>query len=386
MQVRTEKSWKWTGNSSPASVPGLAGPSVSSPPASAEEGFRYRTYKWILGGLALLLAAAVLLSACVGAMQISYADLVQIIGHELGLAAPSPALQKGPVLLIIRLPRIVLGVLVGASLGISGAALQGLFRNPLAEPGLIGISSGAALFATAMIVLEGSFLKGFRELTGYYGLMLAAFGGACLCAWLVYRLAVSQGRALVAMLLLSGIAINALSGSFTGIFTYLSTNEQLRSITFWMLGSLGGASWEMVIALLPFTLVPLVAIPMLGKSLNAFTLGEQQAYHLGVNTGRVKKMVLVLATMSVGASVAVSGVIGFVGLVIPHILRMCFGADHRLVLPGSALLGGIVLVLSDLVSRTVVAPAELPIGILTAIIGCPVFIYIIMREGKKNYL
>lgn len=350
----------------------------------------YRTathkYRWVLAGLVLLLLLTVVLSACIGAMKISYADFMQITGYHLGLAEASPSLQKGPVLMVIRLPRIVLGVLVGASLGISGAALQGLFRNPLAEPGLIGISSGAALFATAVIVLEGSILNGFRELFGYYGLMLAAFAGACICALLVYRLAVSQGRAVVAMLLLAGIAINALSGSFTGMFTYLSTNEQLRSITFWMLGSLGGGSWETVTALLPFTLAPLVLLPFMAKSLNAFSLGEQQAFHLGVRTGNVKKGVLILATMAVGASVAVSGVIGFVGLVIPHILRMCFGADHRLILPGSALFGAAILVLSDLVSRTIVAPAELPIGILTAVIGCPVFIYIIFRERKKNYL
>lgn len=340
----------------------------------------------ILGGLALLLLAAAVLSACTGAMEISYAELLQIIGYKLGITAPSPALEKGPVLLIIRLPRILLGILAGASLGISGAALQGLFRNPLAEPGLIGISSGAALFATAVIVLEGRLLSGFRELTGYYGLMLAAFAGACLCALLVYRMAVSGGRAIVPILLLAGIAINALSGSFTGLLTYLSSNEQLRTITFWMLGSLGGASWQTVIALLPFTLIPLLALPLMGKSLNAFSLGEQQAFHLGVSTGRVKKVVLLLATMAVGASVAVSGVIGFIGLVVPHILRMGFGADHRLVLPGSALLGATVLLLSDLFARTIVAPAELPIGIVTAVIGCPVFIYIIFRERKKNYM
>lgn len=329
--------------------------------------------------------AAAALSACTGAMQISYAEMVQIIGHELGFAASSSALEKGPVLLVIRLPRIVLGVLAGASLGISGAAFQGLFRNPLAEPGLIGISSGAALFATAMIVLGDGMLKGFRELTGYHGLMFAAFAGACLCALLVYRMAVSRGRAVVALLLLAGIAINALSGAFTGMLTYLSSNEQLRSITFWMLGSLGGATWQTVTALLPFTLVPLLALPLMGKSLNAFSLGEQQAFHLGVRTGRVKRTVLLLSTMAVGATVAVSGIIGFIGLVIPHILRMGFGADHRLVLPGSALLGATVLLLSDLLSRTIVAPAELPIGIVTAVIGCPIFIYIIFRERTKNF-
>lgn len=341
----------------------------------------------LLGGLGLVLAAVMLLALCTGAMKISPGEVLEIMGRRLGFGiSPGAAAAKEPVLLIIRLPRILLGVLVGASLGISGAAIQGLFRNPLAEQGLIGISSGAAFFATAMIVLEGSILKDFKALTGYYGLMLAAFTGACLCALLVYRMAVSQGKVVVAMLLLAGIAINALSSSFTGLLTYLSTNEQLRTITFWMLGSLGGASWETVTALLPFSLVPVLVLPMLGKSLNAFALGERQAFHLGISTGRVKKAVMLLTTMAVGASVAVSGMIGFIGLVIPHILRLGFGADHRLLLPASALLGAIVLLLSDLVSRTIVAPAELPIGIVTAVIGCPILIYIISREGIKNHI
>lgn len=342
-------------------------------------------YNVILALLFLLLLVASTLSVCLGAVKINAAELWSIITYQSGLSSQinfSP--QQEAVLLNIRLPRVVLGLFVGATLAIAGATLQGLFRNPLAEPGLIGISSGASLFAVMMIVLEHRFFGFMTATFGYYALAIAAFIGACITTFIVYRLAVGNGKADITTLLLAGIAINALAGSFTGLLTYMSTDEQLRNITFWSLGSLGGASWRTVSGILPFVCISLIALPFFGKSLNMLALGESQAGHMGINVSLLKKLIVVFATMGVGASVAVSGMIGFVGLVIPHILRMACSADHRLVVPGSALLGASVLILSDLIARTIFAPAELPIGILTAIIGAPLFIYIIMAERQKR--
>jgi len=344
-----------------------------------------RSYRILFGVLGVVLVLVCVVSACVGAVKISITELWAIICFRLGLISTTQYTpSQEAVLLNIRLPRVVLGALVGATLAISGSTIQALFRNPLAEPGLIGISSGASLFAVIMIVLEARFFNFMSAIFGYYALPIAAFVGACLTTLMVYRLAVRyDSRADIATLLMAGIAMNALAGAITGLLTYLSTDEQLRNITFWTLGSLGGASWKTVVAILPFVAVSIVALPFLSKSLNALALGEAQAGHMGINVSLLKRTTIVLATMGVGASVAVSGMIGFVGLVIPHILRMAFSADNRLVVPGSALVGAAVLVLADLVARTIVTPAELPIGILTAIIGTPIFIYIIAVERRK---
>ncbi len=344
-----------------------------------------KSYSFTLVLLLVLLIAACVLSACIGAVKISASELWSIIAYRTGLSSATDfAPQQEAVFLNIRLPRVLLATLVGSSLAVAGSTLQGLFRNPLAEPGLIGISSGASLFAVMMIVLEHRFFGFMTATFGYYALAIAAFIGACITTFVVYRLAVGNGKADITTLLLAGIAINALAGSFTGLLTYMSTDEQLRNITFWSLGSLGGASWKTVSGILPFVLVSLLALPFFSKSLNVLALGESQAGHMGINVSLLKKLIIVLATMGVGASVAVSGMIGFIGLVIPHILRMAFSADHRLVVPGSALLGATVLVLADVVARTLFAPAELPIGIVTAIIGAPVFIYIITVERRKR--
>ena len=344
-----------------------------------------KSYSVILALLLVLLVATCALSVCIGAVKISASELWSIIAYQSGISNHVGfSSQQEAVLLNIRLPRVVLGALVGGTLAIAGSTLQGLFRNPLAEPGLIGISSGASLFAVMMIVLEHRFFGFMTAAFGYYGLAIAAFIGACITTFVVYRLAVGNGKADITTLLLAGIAINALAGSFTGLLTYMSTDEQLRNITFWSLGSLGGASWKTVSGILPFVCVSLIALPFFSKPLNALALGESQAGHMGINVGLLKKLIVVFATMGVGASVAVSGIIGFIGLVIPHILRMAISADHRLVVPGSALLGGSVLVLADVIARTIFAPAELPIGILTAIIGAPIFIYIILAERRKR--
>lgn len=344
-----------------------------------------RNYSVVLGVLFILLIAACVLSICMGAVKINASELGSIIIYRLGMSSEINFTgQQDAVFFTLRLPRVLLGVLVGSTLGIAGATLQGLFRNPLAEPGLIGISSGASLFAVIMIVLEAKYFSFLTATLGYYALSISAFIGACLTTFIVYRIAVQKGKADIATLLLAGIAINALAGSFTGLLTYMASDEQLRNITFWNMGSLGGASWQTISTVLPFVTIPLIVLPFFSKSLNALSLGESQAGHMGINVGLVKRVTIVLATLGVGASVAVSGIIGFIGLVIPHILRMAFSADNRLIIPGSAILGAIVLVLSDLVTRTLVAPAELPIGIITAIIGSPIFIYIILIERRKR--
>jgi iron complex transport system permease protein len=336
--------------------------------------------------LTLTLMIAAVLSACLGALHISLPEFYSIIMNRTGLSDEmNYQPQQEAVLLSLRLPRVILGILVGAALAVSGAAMQGLFRNPLADPGLIGVSSGASLFAVLMIVLEVKFFSFISGFLGYYALSIAAFTGAFITAFIVYRLAINQGKTVITTLLLAGIAINALSGAFTGLLTYVATDAELRNITFWGLGSLGGASWVTVTGILPFVLIPVFIMPFLAKSMNAMALGESQAGHMGIPVNRVKVTIIVLVTMAVGACVAVSGIIGFISLVIPHILRMINGPDHRLIIPASALLGAAVLTIADLISRTLLAPAELPIGIITALVGSPIFIYIIFSERKKKY-
>ncbi|ATP59257.1 Fe3+-siderophore ABC transporter permease [Pedobacter ginsengisoli] len=326
-------------------------------------------------------------SSCIGAVDISFSELLSIISYHTRLSDHQGfTSQQASVFFNLRLPRVLLGSLIGAALGVSGAVIQGLFRNPLAEPGLIGISSGATLFAVIMIVLEINIFKNLTGTLNFYALSIAAFIGAGVTTMMVYRIAMKNGKTVITTLLLAGLAINALANSFIGLMTYLATDAQLRNITFWNLGSLGGASWQTVSALLPFVLIPIIILPFFAKSLNALVLGESQALHMGINVKVVKRMIIILATMAVGASVAMAGIIGFIGLIIPHIIRMTFTADHRIVIPGSALLGGALLTGADLIARTIVAPAELPIGILTAMIGVPVFIYIIISEKNKNNL
>ncbi|PTS99240.1 Fe3+-siderophore ABC transporter permease [Pedobacter sp. HMWF019] len=337
--------------------------------------------------LLLFLVFTMLISSCLGSVKINISELISMITYYTGISNVRHFQeQQAAVFLNIRLPRVLRGGMIGAALGVSGAAIQGLFRNPLAEPGLIGISSGATLFAVLMIVLEIGVFKTLKGNLGSYALSISAFIGAGITTMIVHRIAMKNGKTNITSLLLSGIAINALAYAFIGLLTYLASDAQLRNITFWNLGSLGGANWQSVSILLPFVLIPLVALPFLSKSLNTLALGESQAIHMGVAVKQIKTFVVVLSTMAVGASVAVAGTIGFIGLIIPHILRMAFTSDHRLVIPGSALLGAALLTLADLVARTIVSPAELPIGILTAMIGTPFFIYIIISERNKKHI
>lgn len=344
-----------------------------------------RVLLYFLLVLALFVASA--FSMGLGAVNIPVKDVIVILAKKIGLfqsTAISP--QYEGVLNIVRLPRVALGLLVGAALGISGAAIQGIFRNPLAEPGLIGISAGASLMAVIIIVLEVSLFAGLSNLLGYYLLAFGAFGGAGIAAMLVYQISRTDGKSNVATMLLAGIAINALAGALTGLITYIADDQQLRNITFWMLGSLAGASWETVWSVLPFILAPILLLPQMGKALNAFSLGEVQASQLGLKVNVVKRNVVILATMAVGASVAVSGIISFVGLLVPHTIRLVIGVDNKHVLPASALFGALMLTLADMICRTIIAPIELPIGVITALLGTPLFLYILIKDKKKLVL
>ena len=334
--------------------------------------------------LVIVLIASVLIAAGKGAMPIAPLQVVAILLAKAGIHLPVSYTQgMANVLWQIRLPRVCLGLLIGAGLAVAGASLQGLFRNPLADPVLIGISSGASLAAVVVIVLFSSISStGSGILSGYYLLNIASFCGACLSSVLVFRLSRVGGRTMVATLLLAGLAINALCNALTGLVTYTANNEQLRSITFWLMGSLGGASWNTIVSILPFILVPVLLLPQSAKSLNVYSLGEAEAIHSGIDIRWLKIRIILLTTLSVGAAVAVSGVIGFIGLIVPHILRALSGSDHRSLLPDSALFGATLLVLADLVSRTIIAPAELPIGIVTAIIGTPLFILLLYKQKK----
>jgi iron complex transport system permease protein len=342
-----------------------------------------RRARVVIIGLVILLVGVFLVSIDKGAVEITVAQCLAIMGRRIGLNLPFAfTLQQEATLLDIRLPRVVLGLLVGAGLGISGAAMQGLFRNPLADPSLIGISSGSALAATFVIIVGDLVHLSLSSSLGLFAFPAAAFAGGLVTAMLIYRLSTIGGQTAVATMLLAGIAINALAQAFSGLLTFLATDTQIRSITFWRLGSLGGSSWTSVAIAAPFILVPVLAFPFLSRALNALLLGEAEAGHLGISIETVKRLTVVFVALTVGASVAVTGLIGFVGLVVPHLLRLVIGPDHRRLLPASALLGASLLLLADLIARTIVAPAELPIGILTAIVGAPFFLWLLLRDRK----
>ena len=331
----------------------------------------------VIALLGLLLAVTVLLSLASGASDASAAGVIRA-----WLGGDGDALSARDRIIIgdIRLPRIVLGMLIGAALAVSGAVLQGLFRNPLADPGLIGVSSGASLGAVAIIVLGTSTLAPLTALFGTMALPLAAFCGGLAVTMLLYRVATRHGRTSVATMLLAGIALAALAMALTGILVFVADDRQLRDLTFWQLGSLAGATWPKIGAVGPVIALALAATPFLARGLNAMALGEATAGHLGIPVQRLKYVAIVSVSAAVGASVAVSGGIGFVGIVVPHLLRLLIGPDNRYLIPASALLGAALLLLADAVARTIVAPAELPIGIVTALAGAPFFLWILLRR------
>ena len=344
---------------------------------------RERRVKWALLSLVAALTLSMLLSVGVGPMSISMAQSYYAVLASVGVIVADVPAHIQLVIESIRLPRTVLGMLVGAALAICGAAMQGLFRNPLADPGLIGVTGGASLAAVAMIVLGGSYFSVLNQWLGPYALMAAAFAGAFLTTLIVARIATTRYGTSITTMLLAGIAIGIVTGAGVGIMTYMADDAQLRTLTFWSMGSLGGATWEIIIAAGLLITVTLVGLPLQAKNLNALLLGESEARHLGVRIEAVKKRIILLTALGVGASVAVSGMIGFVGLIVPHIVRLTLGPDHRYLLPASALLGALFLLCADMLARTLIAPAELPIGLITTIIGGPFFIGMVIYRARK---
>jgi len=337
---------------------------------------------WLFG---LGLGAAFLLAVGYGALAIPPARALAILAEQLRLELPwDYSRQEEAVLLAIRLPRAIAGILVGGALAAAGAALQGLFRNPLADPALIGVSNGAALAAVTAIVLGPTLATLLPPGLNQAVLPLAAFAGGLVATFVVYRIASRDGRTDVATMLLAGVAVNALAAAGIGFMVFLSDEQQLRDLNYWLLGSLGGVTWERILfAGLPMAAGAL-ALPFFAPQLNALLLGESEAVHLGFHVERSKRLIIVLAALATGTAVALTGVISFVGLVVPHVVRLCVGPDHRLLMPLSVLLGASLLLVADLGARTLVLPAELPIGILTACVGGPFFLWLLIRRRNRG--
>jgi iron complex transport system permease protein len=335
-----------------------------------------------LAVLIALLAVIALAAISLGSISIAPSRVIDVLFGVDGVKQLDFA-RDALVITQIRIPRLLLGGVVGAGLAVSGAVMQGLFRNPLADPGLIGVSSGAGFAAAVAIVLGGQIASGAAANFPFIFLPVAAFCGALGSTLMLYVVASRGGRTSMAVMLLAGIAFGALAGAGIGWLSYISDDRQLRDLTFWSMGGLGGATWGKVGIVLPMILPTLVAMPFLAHGLNAIALGEAEAFHLGVNVQRLKSAAILLVSVAVGASVACSGMIGFVGIIVPHLLRLSVGANYRFLLPASALLGAALLVGADIIARTIVAPSELPIGIITATIGAPFFIWLLLRRGPE---
>lgn len=315
--------------------------------------------------LAFSLALMTLLATGFGALRLPVTLLWS--GHD-------EALRQ--IWLTIRLPRVLLAVVIGGSLALAGCVMQGLFRNPLADPGLLGISSGAACAVALWVVLPFS----LPALLMLYAPMLAAFVGA-LAATLVIFLLSQQRDSSLSRLLLVGIAINALCGAIVGVMSWVSNDAQLRQLSLWGMGSLGSAQWSTLLAAASLMIPTVMIIWRLSGALNLLQLGDEEAHYLGVDVRAVQRILLLCSALLVASAVAVSGVIGFIGLVVPHLMRMWLGADHRAVIPGSVLAGAVLLLIADTLARTVVTPAEMPVGLLTSLLGAPWFLWLIFRRG-----
>jgi iron complex transport system permease protein len=335
--------------------------------------------------LSVILLASLIVSARVGAVSLSYARIFAIIGKGLGLEVHTSFTNiQEQVLLQIRLPRVILCAFVGAALSVSGALMQALFRNPIVEPGLAGTSAGAALGAAFLFVMGKSIAGAYADALGPYLLPLFAFAGGFLSTMMVYKLSNVFGKTNVNTMILAGIAMNALCNGGTGFFSYIARDPQARSITFWNLGTLSGADWKGVIMVGISTTAGILLCLRYSKALNALLLGEQEAGYLGVNTERLKMQVILLNTFIVAIATSLVGVIGFVGLIVPHLLRMLKSSDNRFLIIGSALLGAILLNLADMMARVLAAPSEFPIGIITAFVGAPVFLYMLVTNSRKQ--
>lgn len=334
---------------------------------------------------ALLAMSLVLATAASLAMGASNLPLDTVLTALFGSSESTEAF----IVRSLRLPRTALGLTVGASLAVAGALLQGLFRNPLADPGLLGVTGGAGA-AVALTLVGSAAIFGAMPLAdttlGWALIPGVAFLGGLVSVTVVFAIGRTEGQTSVGAMLLAGIAINALAGTLTGFAVFLADDARLRDLTFWSLGGLGASSWTLVTVIVPVAIPALIAALLLARPLDLMLLGEREAEHLGVPVERIKKLAIGLSALLVGLTVAAAGGVGFVGLVVPHLARLALGPSHRRVLPASALLGGILVVGADLASRTLVAPAELPLGLLTALLGAPFFLGLLLNARRRRLL
>jgi len=333
-----------------------------------------------IAGLLVVLVAAALIALTVGAAGIPFARLPAALGLWADTPTHPMASRDQLVLWSIRIPRIAAAAMVGGLLAMSGAIMQGLFRNPLADPALVGVSSGGAFAAAAAIVITDSHVGESLRFLQNQLLPLAAFAGSLITTMILYGIASRAGRTSIAIFLLAGIAIAAIANAGIGLLVFVADDRQLRDITFWLLGSLSGATWPKLATLAPVLALALIACLSIARGLDVLVLGEAEAFHSGVDVERLKRISIVLVSAMTGVAVSVCGVVGFVGIVVPHLLRLVIGPAHRLLLPTSALLGAILMVGADTMARTLVAPAEVPIGILTAAVGAPFFLGMLLRQ------
>jgi iron complex transport system permease protein len=342
-------------------------------------------YRTIYLSLCILLILLIMISAGVGAVHLSIGEIFDLLSDAVGI---KPGAQINPIhqglFFQIRLPRTFLCFIVGAALSVSGALMQSLFRNPIVEPGLVGTSAGAALGASFVFVFGK--IEIFSQLAFLGDLLMpaAAFTGGLLATGIVYRFSSTYGKVNVATMILAGIAVNAMAAGGTGFLAYIARDPQARSITFWNLGTFSGADWKSVMIIAIVTVICILTVLRFAKQLNALQLGETEANYLGINIERMKIQLILINTLMVSVATSMVGVISFVGLTVPHLLRILKGSDNRYLIIGSALLGAIVMITADMLCRVIIAPAEMPIGIITAFIGAPVFLWLLLKNRKSN--
>ena len=342
---------------------------------------------FLLTSLVLLLILS-FISITFGPVQITLNQIIDILLHKLGFHSTNQSFTAihQTVLLDIRLPRVIMAILVGLGLGTSGAILQGLFRNPLVDPGFIGVSSGAAIGAMISIMFGSTIYYFMPKILVPFTLPTLAMIGSFITTTIVYKMSKVAGKTNIMAMLLSGIAVNAFAGAIIGLFVSLSSDAELRSFTFWTLGGLDMADWDVLIITCIFIFIPFIAIYKSQYQMDIFMLGDSESEHLGLNVERLKKKIILIASITVGVSVAFCGMIGFIGLVTPHLVRLFIGPNHKYLIPGSGILGALILTLSDLICKTIISPAQLPIGVVTSTIGAPFFIWLILSQKRRfNY-
>ncbi|UJF18740.1 iron ABC transporter permease [Vibrio sp. SS-MA-C1-2] len=338
----------------------------------------HQFFTYITTFLVVLLIAVTLFSALNGRVTVSVSDYFSyLLGHKDALS-----LQHQFIIHQIRLPRTLLCLITGAILALCGAIMQGLFRNPLADPGIIGVSSGATLGAAVAIVLIAQLQVTLTETSELLVKPFFAFAGGAISTLVVYRLGTKKQKTSVMAMLLAGIAITAITGAGVSFLSYISDSSALRELSLWSMGSFSGAQWQQVGLALTVLVVIFIVAQYQSRGLNAMLLGENEAAHLGLSVQFIKRLLILITAIGVGTTVSFCGIIAFIGLVVPHIARMIVGVDHKKLLPVSTLLGAILLLLADLLSRVILTNSELPVGIVTSLIGAPFFLYLLTRQRE----